>query len=250
VACNRTVKFGRLATLARVMGFDVLATGHHARLVGGALRRGADERKDQSYVLATTAKAVLEECLFPVGTMTKSEVRALAQELELRTAGKLESQDACFAASGESRAAFLGSRIGLTPATVVDARSGQVVGSVPAAELLTIGQRRGLSLGGGQPRRYVTSIRPDLRRVELGTETDLLTDEVPLAGLQSRGPALAGLPVLVQFSAHGPARPGTLEDEMVMMERPVRRPAPGQLAVFYSPGDWLDQAVVGSAEVA
>ncbi len=101
IECNRHLKFDRLLDRARVLGFDAVATGHHARRTTGAggthlLRRGADPAKDQSYVLAMLGQVQLARCLFPVGDLTKAQVRAEARRLGLRTAAKPDSQDVCF----------------------------------------------------------------------------------------------------------------------------------------------------------
>ena len=111
------------------------------------LRRGADRAKDQSYVVHMLGQADLARTVFPVGDYDKPEVRRLAAELGLRTAQKPDSQDVCFITSTGGRVEFLGRRIPFNPATVVDS-GGAVVGDVPAIELVTVGQRRGLGLPG------------------------------------------------------------------------------------------------------
>ncbi len=155
IECNRHLKFDRLTERARVLDFDAVATGHHARVTASSqasgwfeLERGFDREKDQSYVLHMIDGADLRRTMFPVGTMTKTEVRAHAARLGLRTAAKPDSQDVCFITSTGGRTTFLGSRIPFRPATVRD-MSGAVVGRLPAVELVTLGQRRGLGLPGG-----------------------------------------------------------------------------------------------------
>jgi len=121
VECNRAVKFGHLAARARRLGFDAVATGHHARVTGGdplRLRRGADMDKDQSYVLSMLTVRELARVLLPVGELTKQEVRARATSLGLPTAEKPDSQEVCFVAAGPGqgpRRSFLGERIELHP---------------------------------------------------------------------------------------------------------------------------------------
>src|SRR5690606_4098351 len=134
----------RLLERAAALGFDAVATGHHARVVelpDGTRRvaRGADARKDQSYVLAMLGQDQLARVMFPVGELTKDEVRAEADRLGLRTASKPDSQDVCFITSTGGRASFLADRVALHPGEVVD-RDGEVVGRVEAVELVTIGQ--------------------------------------------------------------------------------------------------------------
>jgi tRNA-specific 2-thiouridylase len=164
IECNRHLKFDRLFARASDLGFETVATGHHARVVERddgrwALARGADAVKDQSYVLSMLDQATLARTLFPVGDLTKEAVRDEARRMGLRTADKPDSQDVCFITSTQGRSGFLAERIDPTPADVVDP-SGAVKGRVDAVELVTIGQRRGLGLAGGTPPRFVTDVRP------------------------------------------------------------------------------------------
>ena len=163
------MKFARLAERAEVLGFDAVATGHHARIAVGAdgrrrLQRGADRAKDQSYVVHMLDQAALGRTLFPVGAIgRKADLRARAAELGLRTAAKPDSQDVCFITSTGGRHDFLGAGIPLHPARVVDA-AGSPVGEVPAIELVTVGQRKGLGLpGGGRSGSCSTSTGPPPR---------------------------------------------------------------------------------------
>ncbi len=123
VECNRTMKFGRVLNRALQLGYDDVATGHHARVVdsphGRAIARGADPAKDQSYVLYMLDAEQLARIRLPIGEMTKAEVRARAHELGLRTAAKQESMDVCFITRG-GRRAFLGARIERRPGSIVD----------------------------------------------------------------------------------------------------------------------------------
>jgi tRNA-specific 2-thiouridylase len=120
IECNRHLKFDRLLRRADALGFDAVATGHHARIVDGRVARGADRDKDQSYVVHMLGPAVLDRIRFPVGTLTKAEVRAEAARLGLATADKPDSQDVCFITASGGRSTFLGDRIAVRPATVVD----------------------------------------------------------------------------------------------------------------------------------
>src|SRR5438132_5074351 len=185
IECNRHVKFDKLLVRARALGFDAIATGHHARittLTDGTRRvaRGVDRAKDQSYVLYMLAQAQLHATLLPVGEITKDEVRARASELGLPTAKKPDSQDVCFITSTVGRTGFLEKRVAFTPGRVVDG-SGADVGQVDAVELVTVGQRRGVGLTGGHGvPRYVTNVDVATATVTVGPETDLLDDEVTL----------------------------------------------------------------------
>ncbi len=264
VECNRHIKFDKLLRRADALGFELLATGHHTRLVteddgaGGRrhlLARGADRAKDQSYVLHMLDQGQLRRLRFPVGDLTKDEVRAVATDLDLVTAAKPDSQDVCFIHSDGGRRAFLGDRIPLAPARLVDT-DGSEVGSVSSVELVTIGQRRGLDLGGGSGRRYVVDIDRRAGVVTVGPREDLLAEVQPVVDLAWADPALGRVgaagrgPVEVQCSAHGSTRPGRLIglDEgrpAIAWDRPQPRVAEGQSVVIYR-GD----AVLGGALAA
>ena len=256
IECNRHLKFDRLIDRGRALGFDAVATGHHAQIrnIDGRARvcRGADEAKDQSYVVHMIAERDLDYVLFPVGVMPKSDVRAAAAQAGLRTASKPDSQDVCFIGSQEGREGFLGRRIDFHPAQVHD-EEGNIVGEVPAVELVTLGQRRGLGLGGGD-KRYVVAVDVPTRRVTVGGEDKLYSAGVEVAQLAwpylTDRHELDGATVLVQASAHGArseARVECVEDRVVLhWLRPQRHVAPGQSVVLYTPDD---VAVVGGGVV-
>jgi tRNA-specific 2-thiouridylase len=234
IECNRHVKFDRLLRRATQLGFEAVATGHHARIRrdGDRIRllRGADAAKDQSYVLYVLGQPQLGRCLFPVGEITKTEVRARAAELGLRTAGKPDSVEVCFVTASGGREDLLRSRVGLRPGRVVDT-SGEVVGHVEATELVTVGQRRGLGIGGGA-RRYALSVDPAGGTVVVGGLDELMTDTVELTSLSWVGGPLYGA-VDAQCSAHGAAVEATLESATVRFAGPHRRVASGQSVVLY-----------------
>ncbi|MCU1490022.1 MAG: tRNA (5-methylaminomethyl-2-thiouridylate)-methyltransferase [Acidimicrobiaceae bacterium] len=256
VECNRHLKFDRFLERALRLGFDAVATGHHARVerdAGGQVRllRGADRQKDQSYVLAVLERAQLQRSLFPVGTMTKPEVRRMAERLGLSTAAKPDSQDVCFVArhgEGSGRKGFLAPRVELHPGRVVEASTGAVVGQVDAVELVTVGQRRGLGPNGAASgaRRYALEVDVANRTVLVGGEEELLVRRHPLEQRTWVGDALAlGTEVLVQSSAHGQTRRAVLEEGGVRLLDPARAVAPGQLVACY-----VGDQVVGSGIVA
>ncbi len=243
VECNRHLKFARLLERADLLGFDAVATGHHARisLVDGVRRveRGADVAKDQSYVVHMLDQAALARTMFPVGDRTKADVRALAVELGLRTATKPDSQDVCFI-TAKGRSAFLAARIPLRSGTVVDL-DGVELGAVDSVELVTIGQRKGVAGVGGGDRRYVVDVDVAAQRVTVGGEADLLVGETVLAAMTWSGAPLSGR-VLVQVSAHGAvadaeASTTATGDVALRWAEPHRRVAPGQSVVLYDPTD-------------
>ncbi len=248
IACNRHVKFDMLLDRARRLGFDRLVTGHHVRIStqggGRRLQRGADSAKDQSYVLYMLSEADLADLWFPVGDYRKDELRMLAAELGLRTAHKPESQDVCFITEAAGRERFLAERIGLHPAELVDA-AGQRVGTAPAVELVTVGQRKGLDLGGAPQRRYAVDVDIAARRVTVGGASELAAPGVRLVDHRWAGEPVEG-DVLAQTSAHGPAMPAHLDAEgQLRWVEPQRRVAAGQAVVFYT-GD----EVLGGATAA
>ncbi|CAN5453476.1 tRNA 2-thiouridine(34) synthase MnmA [soil metagenome] len=253
IECNRHVKFDRLAARAELLGFDAVATGHHARVgrtSSGAftLERGSDPAKDQSYVVHMLDQSQLARTLFPVGHLDKSEVRRRAVELGLRTADKPDSQDVCFITSTGGRTAFLGDRIPFRRGTVVD-RDGLVLGEVPAVEMVTVGQRRGIGLPGGGPKRYVVDVDVPTATVVVGDPTDLLDAEVVVDAVTWVHEPVSG-EVLVQCSAHGSPMPATVDLDgtraLVRWHDLQRRVARGQSAVFY---DLADRCVLGGGRV-
>ena len=256
IECNRHLKFDKLIERGRALGFDAVATGHHARVVevDGVLRlaRGADAAKDQSYVVHMLSAEDLSYVMFPVGHMQKSEVRELATTGGLRTAAKPDSQDVCFIGTTIGRAGFLEPRLTFNAASVVD-RTGSTVGEVPAVELVTLGQRRGLGLGGGD-KRYVVAVDVPARRVVVGDESELFISSTSVGTLSwpygTDTEAIASQEVLVQGSAHGERSAGriALSDGGLIIEwsRPTRRISPGQTVVFY---DVTDTVVLGGGIV-
>ena len=256
IECNRHLKFDRLSQRARLLGFDAVATGHHARIErqpSGVWRviRGADVAKDQSYVVHMLDQKELAYTLFPVGHLTKAQVRERASELGLRTATKPDSQDVCFISKTGGRETFLGHRIPFRAARVVD-ESGTELGSVEAVEMVTIGQRRGLRLAGGAPKQFVLDVNVETRTVVVGAETSLQRSDLRAERMMwSHEPLPIGSEVMVQTSAHGATQSALIEevssDTVVLQWRePQRRTAPGQSVVLY---DSSDRAVLAGGIV-
>jgi tRNA-specific 2-thiouridylase len=249
IECNRHLKFDRLLRRADALGFDAVATGHHARIAsradgGRRIARGADPDKDQSYVLYVLGAEALARVLLPVGSMTKAEVRAEAARLGLRTADKPDSQDVCFiTAGGGGRRTFLGQRIELHPGRLVD-RDGTTVGDVDAVELVTVGQRKGLGLAGAGEPRYAVDVDVAARVVTVGAASELVEPSIRLTDMAGAGlDRLADERDLVaQCSAHGSPRavhvatgPGSSDPvELTWADGPQRRVARGQSVVLYA----------------
>jgi tRNA-specific 2-thiouridylase len=237
------------------LGFDALATGHHARIdtepgPRWRLLRGSDGAKDQSYVLSMLNGPQLSQLVLPVGSMTKAQVRSLAHHLRLRTAAKPDSQDVCFIHSATGRSGFLRDRMPLHDGDLVDAATGAIVGAVDEIELVTVGQRRGLGFGPGGHRRFALSVDVPGRRIVVG---DARAAEVNGVWLESLTwidrPLDAGDRMLCQTSAHGPAIPATFEPTTferpaALFDQPQRLVAPGQTVAFYD--RHRSEAVVGA----
>ena len=253
IECNRHLKFDAVDERARALGFDAVATGHHARIAtlpDGTRRvaRGADAAKDQSYVLHMLGQDQLARTRFPIGHLAKADVRRHAAALGLRTASKPDSQDVCFITRVRGRSAFLGDRIPLTPGRVVEL-DGTEVGSVPAVELVTLGQRKGLGLAGGAAPRYVVDVDRPSATVTVGRGADLLVAEQPVGSLAwADGPVAHEL--VVQVSAHGRPEAATVHPDpadpthgVVRWRTPQRRVAAGQSLVAYV-GDHVAGAAV------
>jgi len=244
--CNTRVKFGALLGRARHMyECEAVATGHYARRVAGddgraELRRARDEDKDQTYFLYGLRQEQLAHAWFPLGELTKPEVRAVARDLGLATADKPESQGICFIPDGDVRGA-LRSRAGWTPepGAIVDA-AGDRVGEHAGAAGYTVGQRQGLGVALGEP-RYVSRVDPRAnvitlaRREELETRTIELEDVRFVAG---EAPTEAPFRADVRIRHRGRLVPAHVRRESrsrwsVETATPVWAAAPGQAAVFY-----------------
>ncbi len=245
IECNRHIKFDKLLRRATALGFDLVATGHHARVVDSArgrrVGRGADAGKDQSYVLHMLSANQLDRLMFPLGHMQKDDVRRLATELGLRTATKPDSQDVCFIARTRGgRERFLKERVSLTPGRVVDT-AGAEVGQVAAVELVTVGQRKGLGVSGSDQAVYAVAVDVPGATVTIGSRRDLFTRASPIRAPEWVG-ELVGGPVDVQTSAHGEVASGVVVEREIRWLQPHRKVATGQSVVFYD-----NDVVVGSA---
>jgi tRNA-uridine 2-sulfurtransferase len=249
VMCNREIKFDRLWERARALGVETIATGHYARIErdsGGRFRllRAADESKDQSYFLFTLTQRELARTLFPLGPITKAEVRARARELGLANADKPESQEICFVPDNDyarlvERAA---SQDQVRPGQIIDS-AGHHLGDHQGIHRFTVGQRRGLGIASDEP-LYVREIRSETREVVVGhreemTARGLIARDVSLTGSNGEAPAkIDGEPIAVKIRYRHPGIPAAVR--MTSADRAEVRfakdgPAvtPGQACVFY-----------------
>ncbi len=263
VDCNTTVKFGALLGRARhLYACDAVATGHYARRVVGAdgrarLARARDEDKDQTYFLYGLTADQLEHARFPLGELTKPEVRTVARSLGLATADKPESQEVCFVPGGDYRDA-LRERAGWTaePGPLLDA-DGTQVGEHRGTAAYTVGQRTGLGVALGEP-RYVAAIDPVGNLIQLGRRVDLETRRIDLedvtfiAGAPPSDPHM-GFPAAVRIrhrAALVDARIRIDGDRWVAeTESPVWAVAPGQACVLYDGETCLGGGRIGRGEI-
>ena len=239
VVCNRDLKFGSLVSFARTLGAERVATGHYARLESGRLRRGVDRAKDQSYVLAAVKPDGLADAIFPLGALTKPQVRERARRAGLPVAEKRESQEICFVPSNDYRDLLDSRGVPGTPGPIVR-EGGAIVGEHAGYERFTVGQRRGLGVAAEQP-LYVTSIDPATATVTIGPRDALATawlesDDANWFDSQLSEPG-SERRFFVQLRAHHEAAPARVvareRGVRVEFESPEAGVAPGQLAVFY-----------------
>jgi tRNA-specific 2-thiouridylase len=242
VRCNGHVRLDAMLEFADRVGAATLATGHYARRApDGLLRAAADPAKDQTYMLAALSRATLQRMRFPIGELTKPEVRALAREHGLAVAEQPDSMDLCFLA-GTGRERFLERHGGMRerPGDLID-RSGTVLGRHHGHFHFTVGQRRGLGAHGPEP-VYVLATDARANTVTVGPKAALAVDRVRLRGVRLHREA--GAVDGVRLRSHAAVVPCRLEDDAVVLSSPFSAPAPGQTAVLLA-GD----VVVGSATI-
>jgi tRNA-specific 2-thiouridylase len=255
--CNESIKFEAVLERAMALGFDAVVTGHYAQIFQGEhgpeLHRAVDPLKDQSYVLGVLTAEQIAHSMFPLGDSTKVEVRAEADRRGILVAAKPDSHDICFIPDGDT-AGWLSRQIESVPGVVVDAETGNKVGTHAGAHAFTVGQRRGLALGnptGDGERRYVVDVDVKNNVVMVGPPVLLDIDLIETIKPRWAGPVPAsGSRIHVQIRAHGDALPGTLhvgDDGLVtiQLDEYLRGLAAGQAAVLYD-----GTRVIGSATVS
>ena len=254
IRCNMGPKFTDLLTMARELDADCLATGHYVRRIMGAggseLHRAEDKGRDQSYFLFATTQDQLDFLRFPLGGMPKSQVRALAEEAGLRNAAKPDSQDICFVPDGNYAGIVKKLRPeGATPGAIVHARTGETLGEHAGVVHFTVGQRRGLEIG-GEP-LYVVELDAKSAEVRVGPKAMLATASAQLVETNRIGP-LPDLPLTAKVRSLAKPVPVTLEGSLgdgspvtLTFDTPEYGVAPGQATVIYAGdravgGGWID----------
>ncbi len=256
IRCNMGPKFTDLFRMAREFGADCLATGHYVRRVmgpgGPELHRALDPARDQSYFLYATTAAQLDYLRFPLGGLTKPQVRALAEAAGLRTASKPDSQDICFVPDGDYARIVKSVRPdGVRPGAIVHAESGAVLGRHEGVIHFTVGQRRGLEIGGQPEPLYVVGIDAAAAEVRVGPRRLLAVSAARVIETNRIGP-MTDTPLLAKVRSLAKPVPVTLDGPLgdnagttIRFANAEYGVAPGQAAVLYA-GD----RVVGGGWIA
>jgi tRNA-specific 2-thiouridylase len=244
VICNQQIKFHELLATAKELDAELLATGHYIEMRAGAagpqLYRAHDAERDQSYFLFATTRAQLASLLFPLGGMSKAQVRALAREFALPVADKSDSQDICFVPAGRYTSIVEALKPGAAEAGDIVHLDGRVLGRHEGIINFTIGQRRGLGIAGGQP-LYVVRLEADRKRVVVGPRESLRTHWISLRDVNWLGDAAvpeAGLDIAARVRSSAPPQPATLyasgTGAEVLLLGGEYGIAAGQACVFYA----------------
>jgi tRNA-specific 2-thiouridylase len=247
-SCNQGVKFVDLVAFARELGADCLATGHYVRRVmnldRAELHKGADPRRDQSYFLYGTTREQLDFLRFPLGDLPKDEVRRIAAELELEVAAKPDSQDICFVPDGD----YAGLVKRLRPETEAPGEivelSGRVIGRHRGVVHFTVGQRRGIEVGGQKAPLYVIRIEPQAARIVVGPREALAIASMRVADWNWLGEDQRDVSVKVRSLA--PPVAAVRDGDGIRFAQPEYGVAPGQAAVVYEGtrllgGGWISE---------
>jgi tRNA-specific 2-thiouridylase len=250
VKCNMGVKFTDLFTLARELGADCLATGHYVRRVmgsaGAEMHRAVDPARDQSYFLFATNDEQLDYLRFPLGGMEKSAVRALAAETGLSVALKPDSQDICFVPDGDYAGVVRKLRPEADTAGDIVHVDGRVLGQHRGLIHFTVGQRKGLDIGGQAEPLYVVRLEPESRRVIAGPRAALAVASARLSDINWIGGPDRGAPVQAKVRSMARPVPARLDGDLLRFEQPEFGVAPGQAAVIYDGdrvlgGGWIEE---------
>ena len=249
VMCNKYIKFDMFAKKARELGADYIATGHYARMIDGKLYKGKDSNKDQTYFLSQVSKEQLKNVLFPVGELEKSEVRKIAHKYDLITADKKDSTGICFIGERNFKH-FLENYLPNNPGDIVDIETGKVLGKHVGLMYYTIGQRRGLNIGGTKDRLFV--VKKDLNKnvlyVASGDESKYL---ISYSAIIEDVNLLDDLPYECNAKFRYRQKDNKvfvtkLDDGNLLVKYPdgVRAVTPGQACVFYKDDECLGGGII------
>lgn len=252
VVCNDRVKFDDLLARVKAQGADYLATGHYARIITGEdgtprLAKGLDPGKDQSYFLYRMTREHLEQVLFPVGELVKPDVRSFAERIGIHVAEKPDSQETCFAPSGAYERVVAARAPGaLEPGEIVDT-DGNVLGYHTGLARYTVGQRKGLGIGGAAEPWYVVGLDCANNRVVVGDPSQLRVSIVRATDVVWHGSRCEHVGAAVRYRMSARAAIASVEDETltVTFDEPLAGVAPGQSVVCYQ-----DDIVVGGGVIS
>ena len=250
VRCNAFVRFDLMLSRVLDLGFDRLATGHYARVVPGIdgpeLHTAVDAAKDQSYMLYHLDRDRLARILFPLGNMTKTEVREHAREFGLPVANKAESQEICFVPRGET-SRYLSSRLPVRTGAVIDS-AGRELGTHRGTPLYTVGQRSGFGDLAEPGPWFVLRVDAPANRIVVGRREELAVREVALHDVTFiDGVAAEPLPCEARLRYHAPPISAVYEDGRLSLHEPFLGAAPGQAAVLYTGSRVLGGGIIASA---
>ena len=250
IMCNKYIKFDMFAKEARKLGADYIATGHYARMNNGHLLRGIDSNKDQTYFLSQVSKEQLENVLFPVGDMEKKDVRKIAEEYDLITAKKKDSTGICFIGERNFKN-FLKNYLPNQPGDVINIDTNEVIGKHIGLMNYTIGQRKGLNIGGTKDKMFVVGkdLEKNVLYICLGEDNDYListsclVDNINYLGDEKLENVTAkfryrqeDIPVHLEWLENG--------EVLVRYEQGVKSVTPGQACVFYNKEECLGGGII------
>ena len=250
IMCNKYIKFDMFAKEARKLGADYIATGHYARMNNGHLLRGIDSNKDQTYFLSQVSKEQLENVLFPVGDMEKKDVRKMAEEYDLITAKKKDSTGICFIGERNFKN-FLKNYLPNQPGDVINIDTNEVIGKHIGLMNYTIGQRKGLNIGGTKDKMFVVGkdLEKNVLYICLGEDNDYListsclVDNINYLGDEKLENVTAkfryrqeDIPVHLEWLENG--------EILVRYDQGVKSVTPGQACVFYNKEECLGGGII------
>ncbi len=238
IMCNKYIKFDYFIKKAKELGADYIATGHYARIKDGYLLRGVDDNKDQTYFLSQLSHEQLENVLFPVGDLVKSEVRKIAEEYDLITAKKKDSTGICFIGERNFKQ-FLKNYLPNQPGDVIDIDTGKKVGEHIGLMYYTIGQRKGLDIGGFKDKMFVVGkdLNKNVLYISFGEDTKYLVSNSCIIDTVNFNCSDRPTSCTAKFRYRQKDYPVTLEyldnGEIIVNYDNVKSVTPGQACVFY-----------------
>ena len=249
IMCNKYIKFDMFAKEAKKLGADYIATGHYARLENNKLLRGVDSNKDQTYFLSQVSKEQFNNVLFPIGDMEKSEVRKIAEEYDLITAKKKDSTGICFIGERNFKN-FLKNYLPNQPGNVVNIETGETIGRHIGLMNYTIGQRKGLNIGGTKDKMFVVGkdLEKNILYICLGEDNDYLVstscvvNEINYLGNEKINKCTAKF----RYRSHDVEVELDWKDDEIFVKYPqgVKSVTPGQACVFYNGEECLGGGII------